>query len=411
MPKPKRNLILIIVPVALLVVWLAFGDGVFSRQADNENAAAGNGQVSAHFHQAAKSIVEGARQRIAEATSDEEAVQRAQMTLEALRIVDTLGGINSNAEAGELLDGLQKSGRTAVVEAIIQMKLAGAFQQWQRMDEAARAAVIDGFVADVKRTRLTNSEAKVFMRITTYFGDDEPKLMTKALHEIVPLAKKSDDAEVKRMAVVFEGIARRIDLPGKPLELEGTLLDGSKLDWNSYRGKVVLVDFHASWCGPCRAEVPNILQNYEAYHKKGFDVIGINMDKEKSGAEKYIQETGFKFPVVFGEDPNARGWDLPLARKYGVTGIPMVILVGKDGNVVSTRARGEDLGMLLKQLLGEPDAPPSNRTSRTQDSSVKQASVDEEAAPSDAAPTDPAPAEPAPLEPAPDAAAAPEPPK
>src|SRR6185436_855793 len=194
--------------------------------------------------------------------------------------------------------------------------------------------------------------------------------------------------------VVFEGIARRIDLPGKPLELEGTLLDGAKLDWNSYRGKVVLVDFHASWCGPCRAEVPNILENYEAYHKKGFDVIGINMDKEKSGAEKYIQETGFKFPVVFGEDPNARGWDLPLARKYGVTGIPMVILVGKDGNVVSTEARGPRLGELLQQQLGNPDQPTARDTSRTKDASVTPASAEEEAAPTDAAPDAPAPAPP-----------------
>jgi thiol-disulfide isomerase/thioredoxin len=405
MPKQKRNLILIIVPVALLVVWLALGNGIFSRQAEGESAPGGDGQVAEHFHQAAKSIIEGAKQRIAEATSDEEAVQRAQMTFEALRIVDTLGGINTTAEAGELLDGLQKSGRTAVVEAIIQMKLASAFQQWRNMDQPARAAVLNDFVADVKRTRLTNSEARVFMRLTTYFGDDEPKLMAKALREIVPLAKKSDDPEVKRSAVVFEGIARRIDLPGNPLELEGTLLDGAKLDWSSYRGKVVLVDFHASWCGPCRAEVPNILQNYEAYHKKGFDVIGINMDKDKTGAEKYIQETGFKFPVVFGEDPNARGWDLPLARKYGVTGIPMVILVGKDGKVVSTQARGEQLGTLLRQLLGEPDQVPANRTSSTQDSSVKQASAQE------AAPADAAPSEPAPPEPAPDASAAPEPPK
>ena len=75
----------------------------------------------------------------------------------------------------------------------------------------------------------------------------------------------------------------------------------------------MLVDFFASLCGPCRAEVPNVLENYRAYHDKGFEVIGVNLDTNPKMCQLYMEQTGFKFPTIFGDAPNAAGWDLPLA--------------------------------------------------------------------------------------------------
>jgi hypothetical protein len=86
-----------------------------------------------------------------------------------------------------------------------------------------------------------------------------------------------------------------------------------------------------------------------------------------------MEQTGFNFPTVVGEHPNAAGWDLPVARKYGITRIPRVILVDQNGNVVSTMAIGEQLGELLQELLGPSDRPPVRTTSQSEDPSVTTA--------------------------------------
>jgi thiol-disulfide isomerase/thioredoxin len=136
--------------------------------------------------------------------------------------------------------------------------------------------------------------------------------------------------------------------------LEGALLGGGALDWTQYQGKVVLVDFWASWCGPCQAELPNVLEMYRAYHDKGFEVIGICLDDEPEPAEAFLKKQQIPWKTLFSDDPQRRGWEDPRAVEYGVTGIPLAILLDREGRVVSMNARGEELGRQLQQLLGDP---------------------------------------------------------
>jgi thiol-disulfide isomerase/thioredoxin len=404
MAKPQRNLLLIVVPCALLAGWFALGDSIVAQKAQSEPAASADGPGN-HLQQAADSIVAVAKERVAAAKTDDEAIQRARLSDQALSIIGKLGDFDTTPQSDELISAYRAGGRPVIVDAVIQLRLANELRSWEEMSAPQHAAVVNRFVADVKKTGLTRGQAEMLVRVANMLGETEDgKLIAKAIDEIVPLARESKDAELKRMAPIYEGIQRRLALPGKPIEVEGTLLGGEKINWESYRGKVVLVDFFASFCDPCRAEVPNVLANYRAYHDKGFDVVGVNLDTNSRLCKSYMDQTGFNFPTIIGDSPDAAGWDLPLARKYGITRIPRVILVDKDGNVVSTMARGERLGELLAQLLGPSDHPPVRATSRNEDPSVIQtggaslnsggvvpASAQEDVNPIEAAPAAPEP--------------------
>ena len=179
-----------------------------------------------------------------------------------------------------------------------------------------------------------------------------PEMAADFYETAAAIMKKSDNADIQKAADKMLGSARRLKLPGNFMELKGNTADGEAFDWAAYRGKVVLVDFWASWCGPCRAEIPNMKAALEKYGEKGFAIVGINLDNTKAAYDNYVKSGGISWVSLMSDKEEERGWNNPLAVYYGVNAIPTAILVDKEGKVVSMSARGPELERQLDELLG-----------------------------------------------------------
>jgi peroxiredoxin len=122
---------------------------------------------------------------------------------------------------------------------------------------------------------------------------------------------------------------------------------GNPVEFNSFKGKYVLVDFWASWCGPCRAENPNILKAYNAFKDKGFTVVGISLDSKAANWKKAIHDD--QMPWTQLSDLN--GWKNAVSTDFGILSIPSNLLIDPSGKIIARDIRGPMLDMKLKQLL------------------------------------------------------------
>jgi thiol-disulfide isomerase/thioredoxin len=161
--------------------------------------------------------------------------------------------------------------------------------------------------------------------------------------------KHGDSPEARGL---LRNLGRHPDI-GRPFEAELTRLDGTKLSLpKDLAGKVIVVDFWATWCVPCVAEMPDLKKLREKYASKGLEIVGISLDKTPAEVQKFTKAN--QIPWIQTCD----GPKPPVAARYGVTGLPVVLVIGKDGNVADDNAT-EGLEAKVVKALAQPAAKPA----------------------------------------------------
>lgn len=167
-------------------------------------------------------------------------------------------------------------------------------------------------------------------------GTDAAKEADKLLKEIEHQAEVAKVQSQLVVGAIFPGFEEK-DVDGKPLSIA------------AFKGKVVLVDFWATWCGPCVRELPNVIKAYEKYHDKGMEIVGISLDNEEDALRAFMKKNKMTWQQYF----DGKGWQNRLAVKYGVNSIPATYLLDKEGKIIAKDLRGEELVAQLEKALAK----------------------------------------------------------
>lgn len=182
------------------------------------------------------------------------------------------------------------------------------------------------------------------MIILNYSDDGNVDVMRSMFEQLSPEVKASYYANhLESMLVKMEGLK-----VGKPAPAFSQAdVNGKAIALDSFKGKYVLVDFWASWCGPCRMENPNLVRTYNKYKNQNFDILGVSLDNNKAKWLQAIQDDQLTWTQV----SDLKFWQNEVALQYGVKSIPANFLLDKEGKIIAKGLRGAQLEQALEQLL------------------------------------------------------------
>jgi thiol-disulfide isomerase/thioredoxin len=229
-----------------------------------------------------------------------------------------------------------------------------------KSDEAkqARAIALAAFVAGAE-LRLQKEREKDMAKAEALQQELQPKVTEreKALVEIAGSEEQAVAILTKEQERVekLKGLAE-VGSPPHALDKKDTA--GKEIKLDAYAGKVLLIDFWATWCGPCVEELPNVLATYEKWNAKGFEVLGISLDEDRAALDGFLKEKKVPWRQYF----DGKGWENEVAVAWGIHAIPQTYLIDHTGKVRFVGAVGEELGRAVEELIGRAEKAAKAKT-------------------------------------------------
>jgi peroxiredoxin len=242
----------------------------------------------------------------------------------------------------------------AIVQKI-QKKISDGKRTEQDMADELKE--FDALLAKHKGEKTDEVAQVAWMKAMLYFQVFEDSARATAIFKQIksdfPETKFGQSVDNVLATLERQEAARKIQaslvVGGKFPDFEEKDIDGKPISIGKYKGKVLLVDFWATWCGPCILELPNVLAAYEKHHSRGFDIVGISLDQNEEGLRKFIQEKKMPWQQYF----DGKVWENKLAQKYGITGIPATFLLDGSGVIIGRDLRGDELEKAVALALAK----------------------------------------------------------